>query len=107
MNVFGGPILTSILTCLLLSAALALSLRRFIMPYTALDHGAEVTSPVTMVATAVFLAAFALTLSDTDLIPAGLTMIAGLLLAKIFDDAKPALTVALSAACLFAYLGLR
>ncbi|CUX67513.1 conserved membrane hypothetical protein [Agrobacterium tumefaciens str. Kerr 14] len=97
----------NVFTCLLLIVALALSLRRFIVPYVRGEPEAEATSPVTMVASAVFLAALALTVSDTDITRAALTLAGGVLLALLLDGATPWLMVTLSAVCLLVYLGLR
>lgn len=97
----------NIFTCLLLIAALALSLRRFLVPYVRGQHEAHATSPLTMVASAVFLVALALTFSDSGLTRAALMLAGGVFLALLFDGAKPWLMVALSATCLLVYLGLR
>ncbi|WP_105403738.1 MULTISPECIES: hypothetical protein [unclassified Neorhizobium] len=106
-NSCGGHNLTNILTCFLLAAALSLSVRRFLVPYIRADGRAEATSPLTMVASAVFLTALALTIADTDVLRAALTLASGLLFAVLLDGLRPTLLVALSVACLIAYLGLR
>ncbi|WP_183843567.1 hypothetical protein [Rhizobium etli] len=95
------------LTCLLLSAASGLSMRRFLLPYFSGGDLGEKSAPVTIVATAVFLVAVAFTLSDQDLWAKTVILILCLSLAAMFDDARPRLTISLSAACLAAYLGLR
>ncbi|NEJ17255.1 hypothetical protein GR211_30445 [Rhizobium leguminosarum] len=96
-----------VLTCLLLSVASGLSMRRFLLPYFPGGGLAEKSAPVTIVASAVFLAAIAFTVSDQDLWAKSLILILGLALAAMFDDARPRLTIALSAISLAAYLGLR
>ena len=101
------PMLQLVLTCLLLSVASGLSMRRFLLPYFAGGDLAEKSAPVTVVASAVFLAAIAFTVSDQDLWAKSVILMLGLLLAAMFDDARPKLTIALSAVSLAAYLGLR
>lgn len=96
-----------VLTCLLLSVASGLSMRRFLLPYFSSGDLAEKSAPVTIVASAVFLAAIAFTVSDQDLWAKSAILLIGLLLAAMFDDARPRLTIALSAVSLAAYLGLR
>jgi len=96
-----------ILTDLLLAATLALSLRRFILPYVVEDDIMRASAPVTMVASAVFLAALALTCSDKTFWSATVTLTGGALLAFILDDRWPKLAVTAAAACLLAYLGIR
>lgn len=99
--------LNLLMTCLLLAAALGLSLRRFALPYLARRDIAEQSEPVTMVASAVFLAALALTVSDKDFWHASLTVAGGIVVALIFDQQRPRLAAVLSAACLLCYLALR
>jgi hypothetical protein len=96
-----------VLTDLLLAATLALSLRRFILPYLAQDHVMRASAPVTMVASAVFLGALALTCSDKTFWSATLTLTGGALMAFLVDDRWPRLAVAAAVACLLAYLGMR
>ncbi|MBB3308860.1 hypothetical protein FHT78_000589 [Rhizobium sp. BK196] len=96
-----------VLTDLLLSATLALSLRRFILPYMVEDDIVRVSAPVTMVASAVFLAALALTCADKSFWSAGATLAGGALLAFVFGDRWPKLAVTAAATCLLAYLGMR
>ncbi|PDT27537.1 hypothetical protein CO660_22130 [Rhizobium sp. L9] len=96
-----------VLTCLLLSVASGLSMRRFLLPYFPGGDLAEKCAPVTVVASAVFLAAVAFTISDQNLWAKSVVLMLCLLLAAMFDDARPSLTIALSAISLAAYLGLR
>ncbi|MBB3350352.1 hypothetical protein FHT70_000253 [Rhizobium sp. BK049] len=96
-----------VLTCLLLSVASGLSMRRFLLPYFPGGDLAEKSAPVTVVASAVFLAAVAFTISDQNLWGKSVVLMLCLLLAAMFDDARPSLTIALSAISLAAYLGLR
>jgi len=96
-----------ILTDLLLAVTLALSLRRFILPYVVEDDVLRASAPVTMVASAVFLAALALTCSDKTFWSATITLSGGALMASFFDDRWPKLAVTAAAACLLAYLGMR
>ncbi|WP_434714411.1 hypothetical protein NMA58_26420 (plasmid) [Rhizobium sp. YTUHZ045] len=96
-----------VLTCLLLSVASGLSMRRFLLPYFPGGDLAEKSAPVTVVASAVFLAAVAFTISDQNLWAKSVVLMLCLLLAAMFDDARPSLTIALSAISLAAYLGLR
>ncbi|RUM20693.1 hypothetical protein EFQ99_28340 [Rhizobium vallis] len=96
-----------VLTCLLLSAASGLSMRRFLLPYFQGGDLAEKSAPVTIVASAVFLGTIAFTVSDQNLWAKSVILMLGLFLAATFDDAKPKLTIALSAVSLAAYLGLR
>ncbi|MGG7576835.1 hypothetical protein [Rhizobium sp. Nf11,1] len=96
-----------VLTCLLLSVASGLSMRRFLLPYFPGGDLAEKSAPVTVVASAVFLAAVAFTISDQNLWSKSVVLMLCLLLAAMFDDARPSLTIALSAISLAAYLGLR
>ncbi|AXA42805.1 hypothetical protein ACVMIX_006015 [Rhizobium leguminosarum] len=101
------PMLQLVLTCLLLSVASGLSMRRFLLPYFPGGDLAEKSAPVTIVASAVFLGAIAFTVSDQDLWAKSVILMLGLSLAAMFDDARPRLTIALSAISLAAYLGLR
>ncbi|ACE94613.1 hypothetical protein AMC90_PD00541 (plasmid) [Rhizobium phaseoli] len=96
-----------VLTCLLLSIASGLSMRRFLLPYFPSGDLAEKSAPATMVASAVFLATIALTISDQELWAKSVILMLGLLLAAMFDDGRPKLTIAVSAVSLAAYLGLR
>ncbi|NKK96903.1 hypothetical protein GFM02_01135 [Rhizobium leguminosarum bv. viciae] len=96
-----------VLTCLLLSVASGLSMRRFLLPYFPGGDLAEKSAPVTIVASAVFLAAVAFTVSDQELWAKSVILLLGLSLAAMFGDARPRLTIALSAVSLAAYLGLR
>lgn len=82
-------------------------MRRFLLPYFSGGDLAEKSAPVTIVASAVFLAAVAFTLSDQDLWAKSVILMLCLSLAAMFDDARPKLTISLSAICLGAYLGLR
>ena len=95
------------ITCLLLAAALGLSLRRFSLPYLAKGEIGEQSSPVTMVASAVFLAALALAVSDRGLWYAAVAIGGSLLVALVFDQDNPRMTAALSVACLLSYVALR
>lgn len=99
--------LNPVLTSLLLGAALALSLRRFILPYMAVQDVLKAAAPVNMIASAVFLAALALTCSDKGFWNASATLIGGMTLAFVFDDRRPKLVVAIAAACLLSYLAMR
>ncbi|MBY4590324.1 MULTISPECIES: hypothetical protein [Rhizobium] len=96
-----------VLTCLLLSIASGLSMRRFLLPYLPGGDLAEKSAPVTIVASAVFLGALAITVSDQNLWATSAILSLGLLLAAMFDDARPKLTIALSAISLAVYLGFR
>lgn len=96
-----------VLTDLLLAATLALSLRRFILPYMAQGDVMRAATPATMVASAVFLAALALTCSDKTFWSATVTLTAGALIAYVVDDRWPKLAVTAAALCLLAYLGMR
>ncbi|MBX4923388.1 hypothetical protein HJA76_27590 [Rhizobium bangladeshense] len=96
-----------VLTCLLLSVASGLSMRRFLLPYFSGGELAEKSAPVTIVASAVFLAAVAFTISDQNLWAKSVVLMLCLLLAARLDDARPRLTIAIAAASLGAYLGLR
>ncbi|MBY5403095.1 hypothetical protein [Rhizobium leguminosarum] len=96
-----------VLTCLLLSVASGLSMRRFLLPYLSGGDLAEKSAPVTIVASAVFLAAIAFTVSDQNLWAISAILMLGLSLAVMFDDARPRMTIALSVVSLAVYLGLR
>ncbi|EJB06165.1 hypothetical protein Rleg9DRAFT_5091 [Rhizobium leguminosarum bv. trifolii WSM597] len=96
-----------VLTCLLLGIASGLSMRRFLLPYFPGGDLAEKSAPVTIVASAVFLGTLAFTVSDQNLWATSAILVLGLLLATLFDDARPKLTIALSAISLAAYLSLR
>jgi len=96
-----------VLTCLLLSIATGLSMRRFLLPYLPGGDLAEKRAPATIVASTVFLAAIAFTVSDQNLWAKSMIFALGLVLAAVFDDARPKLPVALSVVSLAAYLGLR
>ncbi|MBX5000827.1 hypothetical protein [Rhizobium lentis] len=96
-----------VLTCLLLSVASGLSMRRFLLPYFPGGDLSEKSAPVTIVASAVFLAAAAFTVSDQGLWAKSIILMLCLLLAALLDDARPRLTIALSVVSLAAYLGLR
>jgi len=102
-----GCAMPPVFTDLLLGAALALSLRRFILPYVVEDDIVRASAPVTMVASAVFLAALALTCADKSFWSASVTLTGGALLAFVFDDRWPKLAVTAAAACLLVYLGMR
>ncbi len=97
----------SLMTCLLLSAAAGLSMRRFLLPYFPGGDAAEKRAPVTMVASAVFLAAIAFTVSDQKLWAFPIVLTLSLWLASLFDDVKPNKTIAVSVVSLATYLGLR
>jgi hypothetical protein len=101
------PMLHLVLTCLLLSVASGLSMRRFLLPYFPGGDLADKSAPVTIVANAVFLATIAFTVSDQNLWAKSVIVMLGVLLAAMFDDARPKLTIALSAVSLATYLGLR
>lgn len=96
-----------LMTCLLLSAASGLSMRRFLLPYFPSGDAAEQRAPLTMVASAVFLAAIAFTVSDQKLSAIPIVLTFSLWLASVFDDAKPNMTIAISVISLAMYLGLR
>ncbi|MCZ7854901.1 MULTISPECIES: hypothetical protein [Agrobacterium] len=96
-----------LVTCLLLSAATGLSLRRFLLPYFPGGDAAEQRSPVTMVASAIFLAAVAFTVSDQKLWAIPIVLTFSLWLASVFDDSKPNMTIAISVVSLTLYMGLR
>ncbi|MDR9760080.1 hypothetical protein RJJ37_10575 [Rhizobium redzepovicii] len=96
-----------VLTCLLLSVASGLSMRRFLLPYLPGGDLAEKSAPVTIVASAVFLGAVAFTVSDQNLWATSAILSLGLLLAAMFDDARPKLTITLSVISLAVYLGFR
>lgn len=95
------------LTCLLLSVAAGLSMRGFLLPFFMGGNLAEKHVPMTVIASSVFLAAVAFTVSDQSLWAKSFILLLGVLLAAIFDDEKPNLAIALSVASLAAYLGLR
>lgn len=95
------------MTFLLLSAATGLSLRRFLLPYFTGGDAAEKRAPVTMVASAIFLAGVAFTVSDLKLWAIPIVLAFSLLLALVFDDSKPNMTIAISVVSLAMYLGLR
>ncbi len=82
-------------------------MRRFLLPYFSGGDLAEESAPVTIVASAVFLAAVAFTISDQNLWAKSVVLMLCLLLAAMLDDARPRLTIAIAAASLGAYLGLR
>lgn len=82
-------------------------MRRFLLPYFPGGDLAEKSAPVTIVASAVFLATLAFTVSDQDLWAKSAILMIGLFLAATFDDGRPKLTIALSVLSLAAYLGLR
>ncbi len=96
-----------VLTCLLLSIAAGLSMRRFLLPYLPSGDLADKRAPSTIVASSVFLAAIAFTISDQDMWAKSVVLALGLALAAIFNDARPKLPIALSVVSLAAYLGLR
>ena len=79
------------MTCLLLSAATGLSLRRFLLPYFTGGDAAGV----------------AFTVSDLKLWAIPIVLAFSLLLALVFDDSKPNMTIAISVVSLAMYLGLR
>lgn len=95
-----------VMTCLLLSVAAGLSMRRFLLPYFPGGDAAEKRAPVTMVASAVFLAAIAFTVSD-QLWAMPIVLTFSLWLASLLDDFKPNMTIAISVVSLATYLGLR
>ncbi len=82
-------------------------MRRFLLPYFSGGDLAEESAPVTIVASAVFLAAVAFTISDQNLWAKSVVLMLCLLLAAMLDDARPRLTIAIAAVSLGAYLGLR
>ncbi|SCB61970.1 hypothetical protein GA0061105_12833 [Rhizobium aethiopicum] len=82
-------------------------MRRFLLPYFSGGDFAEKSAPVTIVASAVFLATVAFTISDQNLWAKSVILTLCLLLAAMFDDVRPRLTIALSVVSLAAYLGLR
>lgn len=96
-----------LMTCLLLSSAAGLSMRRFLLPYCPGGDAAEKRAPVTMVASAVFLAAIAFTVSDQKLWAMPIVLTLSLWLASLLDDFKPNMTIAISVVSLATYLGLR
>jgi hypothetical protein len=95
------------LTCTLLSIALGLSLRRFLLPYMPNQSIRDVTTPATIVANAVFLGAAALALSDQDIWRICLVMLLGAGLACVFDDARSTVAILLATVSLGLYIGLR
>ncbi|MBO9177014.1 hypothetical protein J5283_22910 [Rhizobium sp. 16-488-2a] len=96
-----------LMTCLLLSAAAGLSMRRFLLPYFSGGDAAEKRAPVTMVASTIFLAAVAFTVSDQKLWAIPIVLTFSLWLASVFDDSKPNMTIAISVVSLALYMGLR
>jgi hypothetical protein len=96
-----------LITCLLLSTAAGLSMRRFVLPYFPGGDPAQKRAPITIVANAVFLAAIAFIVSDQQFWAMPVVISFSLLLASIVDDTNPNMTIAISAISLAAYLGLR
>ena len=96
-----------LMTSFLLSAATGFSMRRFLLPYLPGGDFAEKRAPVTMAASAVFLAAIAFTVSDQKLWAIPIILSFSLWLTSVFDDAKPNMTFAISIVSLATYLGLR
>lgn len=108
MNLSAAPTMFQpLMACFLLSAATGLSLRRFLLPYFPGGDAAEKRAPVTMVASAIFLAAVAFTVSDQKLWAIPIVLTFSLWLALVFDDSKPATTIAISVVSFAMYLCLR
>jgi len=82
-------------------------MRRFLLPYLPGGDLNEKRAPSTIVASSVFLAAIAFTVSDQGLWAKSVVFALGLALAAIFNDARPKLPVILSVVSLAVYLALR